>query len=231
METKTNDMSGIRLGAALIGMICAGSAGAQQQQLDATSDLASSSAQTASCSDVAWANDLLALYPRIAEGCQEVVVVDGVKWARFDADFVRSDGRSGTVTLNFKNREDRPMGDLILRPKSEQSVFIDGRSVRISQLRRGQQLNLYVPEGMFAAGVEPGAPIEQLAQIVREPAIPAQANPAPSPLLAQADPAPAGPSARRLPSTAGPLPLFALAGLLSLLGGLGLTIRRRFRSG
>jgi hypothetical protein len=227
METKTNEMRGIRLGAALIGLICAGTVGAQQQQLNAGSDRSSSRAQTASCATVDWAKDLLAIYPRIADGCQEVILVDNLKWARFDADYVRSDSRSNTVTLNFQNRQGRPMGDLILQPPAGQVAFIDGRSVPISDLRRGQQLNVYVPEGMFAAALVPGARPEQLAQIVREPITPAQANPAPADLLAQANPAPVRTTARRLPSTAGPLPLFALGGLMSLLGGLGLTIRRR----
>jgi hypothetical protein len=227
MELNRNEMNGIRLGAALIGLICAGTAGAQQQ-LD-TSSLAQARVQTASCTEVDWAKDLLALYPRIAEGCQEVVLAEGVKWARFDADFVRSDNRSSTVTLNFKNRQGTPMGNLTLQPATEQRVSIDGRPYRFSELTRGQQLNLYVPEGIFAVAIEPGAPPEQLAQIVREPISPAQANPAPAELLAQADPGPARATpVQRLPATAGPLPWFALAGLISLLSGLGLTIRRRF---
>jgi hypothetical protein len=226
MESNRNEMKGVRLGAALIGLICAGTAGAQQQ-LD-TDNLARARIQTASCTEVDWAKDLVALYPRVADGCQEVVLVDGVKWARFDADFVRNDNRSSTVTLQFKNRQGRSMGNLVLKPATEQRVLIDGRAYRFSELSRGQQLNFYVPEGMFAVAIEPGAPPEQLAQIVLEPISPAQANPAQAELLAQTDPAPApATTARRLPATAGLLPLFALAGLMSLLGGLGLTIRRR----
>jgi hypothetical protein len=227
METKMNEVNGIRLGAALIGLICAGSAGAQQAQLD-TDDLARARIQTASCTEVNWAKDLLDQYPRIAEGCQEVVLADGVKWARFKADFVRSDSRDNTVTLNFENRQGRPMGNLVLQPATTQRVSINGREYRFSELARGQELNLYVPEGMFAVAIEPGAPREQLAQIVRQPASPAQANPAQSQLLAQGDRAPASSSTRRLPATAGPLPLLAVGGLMSLLGGLGLAIRRRF---
>jgi hypothetical protein len=221
MRTNRNEVSGIRLGAALIGLICAGTVAAQQQ-LD-TSNLPRSRVQASSCAEVDWAKDLLALYPRIAEGCQEVVLAEGVKWARFDADFVRSDSRNGTVTLNFRNRQGTPMGNLVLKPAAEQRVLIGGRTYPFSGLTRGQQLNLYVPEGIFAVAIEPGAPSEQLAQIVRQPTSQAQ-----TPLLAQADRVPAGTSTRRLPSTAGPLPLFALAGLISVLSGLGLTIRRRF---
>jgi len=43
--------------------------------------------------------------------------------------------------------------------------------------------------------------------------------------LAQAEPEP---MVESLPDTAGPLPLFAATGLVSLLGGLGLTLRRQF---
>lgn len=81
---------------------------------------------------------------------------------------------------------------------------------------------------------EPGAPLEELAEIVLDEPVERSAEvsqePAPpvtGPLLAQADRTP-GRTPAVLPDTAGPLPLFALAGVLSLLGGLGLTIRRRF---
>ena len=225
MNRKMSRTGGIRIVAALIGAICAGTAGAQQQ-LD-TQNLPASGVQAASCAEVAWDEELLALYPRIAEGCQEVLISEGEKWARFDADFASSDTRDGTVTLNFKNRAGNPMGNVTLKPAPEQRVSIDGRSYRFSELTRGQQLNVYVPERMFAVSVEPGAPAELLAQIVPAPVTAAQAEPAE--LLAQAEPAPTRITAQRLPDTAGPLPLLLLGGLASLLGGLGLAIRRRFR--
>jgi len=213
METKMSELGGFRIAVTLIGAICASAAGAQQRT-DA-GNLPEPRVQSASCAEVAWNTDLLAQYPRIGEGCHEVVIAEGTKWARFEADLVRSN-RDGSVTLEFKDRQGRSMEELTLMPASEQRVSIDGRTYRFSELTRGQELNLYVPEGIFAVGSTPGAPTEQLAQIVREPAPVAQ--------VAQADRAPA----RTLPSTAGPLPLLVLAGLMSLLGGLGLTIRRRF---
>jgi hypothetical protein len=223
MKTTMSKAGGIRVTAALIGALCLSAAGAQQ--LD-TGDLAPSSVGAASCAEVAWDKDLLALYPRIAEGCQEVVVSNDVKWARFEADYVRSD-RDGLVTLEFKNREGLLLEQITVAPASEQRVRIDGRPYRFSELTRGQPLNVYVPESIFAVAVEPGAPPEQLAQIVRDPIRLAQADPAPQLAQAERGPAQAEP---RLPSTAGPLPLLLIAGLVSALAGLGLTIRRRFET-
>ncbi len=220
MTMKTSETSGVRLAATLIGVICATGAAAQQQL--ETRNL-QPDVQAASCAAVEWNKDLLAQYPRLAEGCQEVVTSEGKKWARFGADFVRSN-RDGSVTLEFKDRRGRSMEQLTLMPALTQRISIDGHDYRFSELSRGQQLNLYVPEGMYGVALEPGAPPEQVAQIVREPAQPATAQ------LAQADRAPAG-AAQRLPSTAGPLPLLALGGLVSLLCGLSLWIKRRFLAG
>jgi hypothetical protein len=183
--------------------------------------------QAASCAEVAWDRQLLAQYPRLAEGCQEVIVVNGQKWARFAADLLRTN-RDGSVTLDFNDRQGRSMQELTLMPGPDQTVEIAGRDYPFSDLERGQELNLYVPEGVYAIGLVPGAAPERLARIVREPIQVAQAQPAPAAAtqLAQAEPPARTPD--RLPSTAGSLPLLALGGLVSLLAGMGLAIRRRF---
>ena len=49
----------------------------------------------ASCSDVDWHRDMTRDYPWVADGCHEVVVVDGQNWARFEAEFERFN-RDGT---------------------------------------------------------------------------------------------------------------------------------------
>jgi len=75
----------------------------------------------------------------------------------------------------------------------------------------------------------PGAAPDELAEIVLEIA---RVSPEPAdtgPLLAQA-PRTQGRTPELLPDTAGPLPLLALAGAVSLLGGLCLTIKRRLSS-
>jgi hypothetical protein len=231
METKMNGLGGIRMAATLIAVVCAGAAAAQQAS-DGGSNLPQPRTQATSCAEVTWEKDLLANYPRVGDGCQEVVISQGRKWARFQADFVRSydDGR---VTLDFKDRRGNSIEQLTLRPAPTQRVTIDGRTYQFKDLQRSQELNVYLPEGMFAVATEPGAPPDELAEIVLEPlartaqVAPQPAQPAAAPLLAQADRTP-GRTPAVLPATAGPLPWLALAGLLSLLAGAGLTIRRRF---
>ncbi len=221
MKTNSQGTGKPHLIAALVGMICAGGVAAQEQ-LD-TRGIADPRVQAASCNEVNWDAALLASYPGIADACQEVVTSEGVKWARFEAN-LQSSNRDGTVTLNFRDRQNRSIGDVTLEPAPMQRVQIEGREYRFSELTRGQSLNLYVPEGMFAVAVAPGAPPEQFAQIVTRP----------RQQLAQADPAPApagAATARRLPDTAGPLPLLVTAGFMALLGGIGLTVMRRFFPG
>ncbi len=123
MRMKTSETPGVRIAATLIGVICATGAGAQQQ-LD-TRNL-QPDVQAASCAAVNWNKDLLAQYPRLAEGCQEVVTSEGRKWARFGADFVRSN-RDGSVTLEFKNRQGRSMEQLTLMP-APHTTRVDRRS-------------------------------------------------------------------------------------------------------
>jgi hypothetical protein len=177
----------------------------------------------ASCEEVDWHRDLLGSYPWVADACHEVVVIDGQKWARFQADFQRMN-RDGSITSDFKNRQGRTRGSIALMPGAGQRVSLDGRPYRFSELRQGQTLNFYVPEGMYAFSVAPGAPPAELVRVVQAPV---EAAPAPAPMqLASAEPR-TYTTASRLPSTAGPLPLLGLGGMLSLLAGLGLGLRRR----
>lgn len=212
MRTKMSELGGIAVAVTLLGTACASNAVAQE-------DFPRTRVQTASCTEVAWERDLLARYPRIAQGCQEVVIVEGTKWARFEADLVRTN-RDGSVTLDFKGRNGVPAERLTLMPGLELRASIDGREYRFTELARGQTLNLYIPERMFAVAAQPGASAPQLAQIVAEPEQVAQA-PTAQPQVAQASAPP-----QRLPSTAGPLPWLWLGGLVSVVAGLGLAIRR-----
>jgi hypothetical protein len=174
----------------------------------------------ASCEEVQWNRDLLRHYPWVVEACHEAIIVDGEKWARFEAEFDRLN-RDGSITSTFRNDRGRSLGRVRLMPGRDQRVLLDGRPYRFSQLQRGQVLNFYAPEDIYAFTTQPGAPASELVQVVE----PTDAEIA-TPQLAQAQPVADQPPAT-LPATAGPLPVVALAALLSLLGGFSLTMRRR----
>lgn len=197
------------------GLIFSAAAGAGEP-LD-TTRLDDPEVHAASCRAVNWNADLLAQYPGMAEACQEVIVADGERWARFETELVRVN-RDGSVKSDFRDRQGDNMGAITIMPSPNQRVMIDGREYRFSELRPGQVLNVYVPEGANSFALAPSATVEQIVEVVEiepEPYVEPDR-------MAYAD---------TLPSTASPLPWLAVSGALALLGGLGFTIRRRFLSG
>ncbi len=211
MKTKIQTTS---LALAIGGLMFAASAGAQNLDVDR---LAATDEDAASCAAVRWDTRLLAEYPRVAKACHEVIESNGQKWARFETELVGVN-RSGAVKSNFKDRQDNYMGAITIMPAHDQTVEIGGKAYRFSDLRAGQMLNVYVPEGMYAFSLAPGAPPAEVVEIVDEPAPVVATTTSPTRV------------ADRLPSTAGPLPWFALGGLLSLAGGIGVAIRRRMNA-
>lgn len=209
--------------ALLLGLTWTGNIMAQDQQL--SSDMPEPETDRVSCEEVDWHRDIVRDYPWVSNACHEAMIVDGERWARFEAEFQRMN-RDGTITSNFRNDRGRSLGSVNLKPGPDQQVLLDGDPTSFSDLRRGQVLNFYVPEGVYGFTTQPGASGDQLVDIVR----PEDTEDEDSRQMAQAD------SERnrnqnerpdRLPATAGPLPIIALGGLLSLLGGATLTMRRR----
>lgn len=198
--------------AMLLGVAVAGAASAQEQQFP------SERAQPRTCDAVKWNAEMLRDHPGLIDACREVIVTDSGTWARFDAKFVRVES-DGLVIFSVRDRSDRSLEQVRLMPAAGQVAYLDDRPVPFRQLRTTDSINLYVPEGQYGFATQPGVPPEQLAKVVPPAAIPATRAPAAQPpMVAQQV---------TLPKTAGPLPWVALGGLLSLLSGLGLTLRRR----
>ncbi len=228
MNTRLNVLA-MTTAALLLSLAWTGSSLAQQRApLMPSPDL-----DRASCSEVEWHRNMTRDYPWVADACHEAIIVDGQKWARFEGEFQRQN-RDGTIDTNFRNDRGRSLGTVTLEPGPDQRVMLDGRPTAFSDLRRGQVLNFYAPEGMYAFTTEPGAPDSEQVQIVqrqddqrRDDQTDRQLAQAERDRQADRD---RDQTTRRdtLPATAGPLPMIALGGLLSLLGGITLTVRRRF---
>ena len=198
---------------ALLGLALASTAVAQQLQ----EEFPAERTRTASCDDIDWNKDMLLNHPTLIEACQEVVVVDDESWARFAARFVRIES-DGNVLFTVRDRNDRVIEEVTLDPTPGQVAYIDDRATPFNQLRTTDRISLYVPEGQYGFTTQPVAQ-EQLATVVVQPAqAPVVVT---ERTVAQRDTTPSV-----LPTTAGPLPWFALVGFLSMLGALGLTVRR-----
>lgn len=200
-----------RLHLALIAALAMSATAGAQAPLD-TASLDDPEVHAASCRAVNWHLQLLETYARAAEACHEVIVSGGERWARFETQLIRVNS-DGSVRSNFRDRQGNDMGAITIMPAADQRVDIDGREYRFSELRPGQVLNIYVPEGMNSFALAPSAPVAQHVRVVEIQ---------PVTYVAPARVA----TTRTLPSTAGPLPLVAIGGVFALLGGLGFSIRR-----
>lgn len=202
------------LTAGLLGLCLAPVAVAQESQQDFPNE----SRETATCSDVDWNENMLENHPRLVDACQEVVVVDGQSWARFDAKFVEMD-RDDNVVFSVRDRRDRSVEEVTLVPRSDQVAYIDGRATEFRRLRTTDSINLYVPEGEYGFATEPGAAPEQFAEFT-----PRRSTPRADTERTATQRSDTRPSV--LPATASSLPWLAIIGFVSLLGGVVLTMRR-----
>lgn len=204
--------------ALLMGLVWSGNALAQQ----GATEMPDPELDRASCEEVNWHQDMLRKYPWVAQGCREAIVVDGRNWARFEAEFQQLN-RDGSITSNFRSDRGRSLGNVRLMPGENQRVLLDGRPREFSDLRRGQVLNFYAPDDMFAFTTTPGAPDNEMARVVES-----DEDEQPTRRMAQAQPD-SGNRPTTLPATAGPLPMVAFGGLLSLMGGIALRLVSRRR--
>lgn len=121
----------------------------------------------ASCDSVRWHEDMVAEFPKVIAACREVLVAkDGLKWARFDSKLEDVEG-DGTVNLAVQNSRGIRVDQVSLTPKAGQVAYIDGRETEFEDLRRGQLLNLYMPEGGTGFSTQAGVLPAELVSVRR----------------------------------------------------------------
>jgi hypothetical protein len=167
-----------------------------------TSSAGMSADATPTCADLNWSAEVLAANPDIALACQAVYEKDGELYAKASIEVIRVRGNRMTFrTL----RTDGSKGDSrsITLPSTWRAE-IGGRSYRSTDLMRGQQLNVYIPQDRFALAVEDSDGVDVADVVVIEEEV------------------------VEMPTTASPLFLIGLAGgAFIALGGLLSGVRRR----
>lgn len=178
-----------------VGMALSLSAGSLMAQDKAVSD-------SVTCADLNWSAEVLALNPDIAAMCQAVYEKDGNLYAKASIEVVRVRGNR----MTFRPiHTDGTLGDSrSVQLDSAWRAEIGGRSYRASDLMRGQQLNVYLPEDRFALAIsDSDGPDEADMVVIEEEVV-------------------------EMPTTASPLFLVgAVGGALLALGGMLSGIRRR----
>jgi len=155
---------------------------------------------TVTCADLNWSAEVLAANPDIAQMCRTVYEKDGRLFAKTSVEVVRV--RGNTMTFRPLHTDGTKGDSRSVTLESSWRANIAGRQYRASDLMRGQNLNVYLPEDRFALSIgDDDAHVHEMVDIE---------------------------DATEMPTTASPLFLVGLAGGAFLaLGGLLSGIRRR----
>jgi hypothetical protein len=114
--------------------------------------------QKLSCvKDVQYNKEFLAKYPDAGAACQEVKVIAGQKWARFNAE-VKGNVDSH-ITVDFLNSSSKPMENpLTFVYTPDATLTLDnGKAKAASNVKKGEKVVVWVPESRFGIYAQPGS--------------------------------------------------------------------------
>jgi LPXTG-motif cell wall-anchored protein len=169
-------------------------------------------ASAITCDDIELNSAITDKFPRAKEACLEVVERNGEPYVRMKAELVRNPrGNHAVFRVLHADGTYGPTQAIDLDPSWR--ARIEGRNYRLRDLAQGQELDLYLPQDRWAvhmAASDSDAPVEMIAPVtVVEPR---QEAAEPEPML---------------PATASNMPLFAVFGVLALIGAGMIRVARR----
>jgi hypothetical protein len=171
---------------------------------------ATASAQTdLTCADITFSYEVTSKYASVADGCRDVVEVDGERYAKMRVEIMSARGNVGTFRFMNKDGTYGPLESVTV--DDDWRAELGGRSYRMRQLSPGQEMNIYIPGDRWEAHVAK----DMSGTITVYYAV------------ALVDVSDSGSS---LPSTASPLPLIGMLGVGSLFTAFLMRVRRRRQS-
>lgn len=100
------------------------------------------------CNDLTWSDEARQAYPDIDLLCRGVYERNGIYYAKA---LIEVSGVLGNKISFHVLHRDGTKGPLRgVRVSVNWTATLDGKTYRASELNRGQQLNIYLPEGRFA---------------------------------------------------------------------------------
>lgn len=167
------------------------------------------SAQAPTCDDLEWAAAVKAEYPDVEQSCQGVYEQGGKLYAKVSIEVLRV--RGNRVTFRTLHTDGSKGPSHSVQVPTTWRADIAGRKYRASELVRGQELNVYMPQDRFAFATHDsgGSADDSDVTIMVEETVMIE-------------------DAVAMPTTASPLFLIGLGGGgLLAFGGLLTAIRRR----
>ena len=165
----------------------------------------SSLASALTCDEVVFTEEITSKFADAHNACIEVVERDGQSFVKMNVEFLSSSG--GRLTFRFKNKDGSFGPTHSVSPGSDWRANIAGRSLRARDLTRGQELSVYLPSDRWEAHVTSTDMVVETFSLI---------------IITRAEAEP-----MMLPSTASKMPLFALFGVLALLGAGMIRVKRR----
>ena len=103
-------------------------------------------AQDVSCNAIDWKPQILERFQGIDQACQEVVVRDGKRYARFEVK-VKRVWKDGNVKVRMTLRDGSRVDRTFYAPLDFRVDSYSGRTeFRVDQLVPGEYLDVYIPE-------------------------------------------------------------------------------------
>ena len=106
------------------------------------------------CSSFKFSSAFLAKYPRAPAACLEGRVYEGTTYAKFHAK-VFINNLPDYLTLQLMNVAGTMISTFSVKPQGGGTFYVDGKETPAADLKVGQKITLWVPEGRMEAKVLP----------------------------------------------------------------------------
>ena len=106
--------------------------------------------------DVKFGQAFLAKFPDAGSACQEVKVVGGEKWVRFDAQVKQN--QNNRLTVDLLNQSHEHTGNpLTFEYTPDATLTLENKQVKAaSAVKKGNKVMVWVPESRFGIYAQPG---------------------------------------------------------------------------
>jgi len=106
--------------------------------------------------DVKFGQAFLAKFPDAGSACQEVKVVQGEKWVRFDAQVKQN--QNNRLTVDLLNQSHQHTGNpLTFEYTPDATLTLENKNVKAaSAVKKGDKVMVWVPESRFGIYAQPG---------------------------------------------------------------------------